>query len=263
MSFRSLLEIQGFEHDWLCSDALGNVGLFTTGGGGWAPEDYLRRADVHAAAVRTLLSGPKGTTAVFAPSLGAEYENDWRGAAERGVFAFDCDANGGPYRLVAKPLIAVTLAQVPPDVHAAAARVHLGLARFGALADGASLTPSAVLGEVPRRVGDKECPVPHVWRGTLAGMVAALVRGGELPAWSSADSWRVSREYIADYGEELLELPEQAWASSFASWQGQDAWDVYVNLWTRESGASDMVMAVRVSESSAGFSLQLLSVYVP
>src|SRR5437899_85750 len=41
MGAKSADEILGLEFDWLASDADGHVALFSTAGGGYAPEDFL------------------------------------------------------------------------------------------------------------------------------------------------------------------------------------------------------------------------------
>jgi hypothetical protein len=40
-------------------------------------------------------------------------------------------------------------------------------------------------------------------------------------------------------------------------------WDVLVDLWSVESGRSDMVLDARVSETNDGFLIEIHLVYVP
>lgn len=68
--------------------------------------------------------------------------------------------------------------------------------------------------------------------------------------------------YFADYGETLIELPDDAWNTSVSQWMG-DHWQVLVDLWTVELGASDVVMNVRVFEIDGGFRAEIDSVHVP
>jgi hypothetical protein len=110
---RSADDILGFELDWLASDADGHVAMFSTAGGGYAPEAFLRDTDAHDAAIDAILAAPASTTARFAPELPAGLRNTWREIAERGVFAFDSDAHGRPYRLVAVPEAPVRVAALP------------------------------------------------------------------------------------------------------------------------------------------------------
>jgi hypothetical protein len=110
---KSADDILGAEYDWLAGDQDGHVALFTTAGGGYAPDTFLLDTDAHANAIRAVLAGPARTSARFAPLLAAQYENTWELVAERGLFAFDADIDGGPYRLVAAPESAINVAHLP------------------------------------------------------------------------------------------------------------------------------------------------------
>lgn len=78
----------------------------------------------------------------------------------------------------------------------------------------------------------------------------------------SAETAAQMRSYVADYGESLVELPKETWNTSVATWTGSH-WIVLVDLWTRESGRSDMVLDVEVLESGDGFTFKLHLIYVP
>jgi len=41
------------------------------------------------------------------------------------------------------------------------------------------------------------------------------------------------QEYIEDYGEQLVPLPEETWETSIYLWQG-NYWDVIIDLWTAD-----------------------------
>ncbi len=73
---------------------------------------------------------------------------------------------------------------------------------------------------------------------------------------------RQIEDRFADYGETLVALPDAAWNTSVSQWMG-DHWNVLVDIWTEESGASDMVLAARVFESEDGFRVVIDSVHVP
>ena len=109
-------DILGAEHDWLASDADNHVGLFTTAGGGYAPEEYLHNIDAHIAAIEAILALPASTTSRFAPELSDDHVNTWRLVAERGLFAFDSDVGGGPYTQVAAPRIPIPATELPAIV---------------------------------------------------------------------------------------------------------------------------------------------------
>jgi hypothetical protein len=112
-------------------------------------------------------------------------------------------------------------------------------------------------------------PVASAWRPTLCEIVKAFVRRDyalrqRIPAVApvSAETARQIEQYVSVYGETLCELPEEAWTTSVAQWMGSH-WDVLVDLWTVESGRSDMVLDARVSETDDGFSVEIQLVYVP
>jgi hypothetical protein len=69
-------------------------------------------------------------------------------------------------------------------------------------------------------------------------------------------------DYLVDYGETLAALPEATWTTSVSQWNGEH-WDVLVDLWTAESGRSDMVLAAKVFEAAEGFRFEIRLVYVP
>jgi len=113
MTAKSPKDILGLEYDWLACDAAGNVGFFSTAGAGFAPPVFLTDTDAHAGAIDALLAMPASTAAVFYPEMDETLTNTWRLIAERGVFAFDCNPNGGPYVLAAAPKEPVSVAALP------------------------------------------------------------------------------------------------------------------------------------------------------
>jgi hypothetical protein len=112
-------------------------------------------------------------------------------------------------------------------------------------------------------------PVATAWRPKLREIANTIAEGdynfshgiAAVAPVSDATAARI-RAYIADYGETLTTLPEDTWLSSVSQWMGTH-WDVLVDLWTVESGASDLVLSVRVFESSDGFQFEIDSVHVP
>ena len=66
---KSAADIQGLEFDWLGSDEVGCVALFSTAGAGCAPAEFLRDTSAHDAAIEAVLALPASTTARFAPEL--------------------------------------------------------------------------------------------------------------------------------------------------------------------------------------------------
>jgi hypothetical protein len=123
-------DICGLEYDWLATDADGHVAFFSTAGGGYAPDEFLSDTDLHDAAIEAILALPALTDARFAPSLPPGHQNTWKLMAERGVFAFDSDPHGGPYRLVSAPQQPARASDLPEAVVRAATRFVLAHLRF-------------------------------------------------------------------------------------------------------------------------------------
>ena len=126
-------DVAGFEHDWLGTDLDGHVALLSTAGAGYPPPGYLCAPDLHEAGIDALLAGPASTVAVTAPQVGPGCVNTWRLVAERGLYGYDSDPNGGAYRRVAVPARPLRIDDLAGPV-AAAARIAPCPVRF-ALAD--------------------------------------------------------------------------------------------------------------------------------
>ncbi|RKR86708.1 hypothetical protein BDK92_0971 [Micromonospora pisi] len=134
MSAKFAGEIMGAEYDWLGCDGDGNVALFSTAGGGYAPDEFLRDTNAHEGAIAAILACSATTTARIAPALAPQYVNTWKLVAERGLFAFDADPNGGPYGLVAAPEVPVRADQLPAAAVAVLRSLTFGQLRFADLA---------------------------------------------------------------------------------------------------------------------------------
>jgi len=112
-------------------------------------------------------------------------------------------------------------------------------------------------------------PVPSAWRETFRDIARALAAGDFNLAHVSPSAPPVSstraeqmRSYVTDYGETLDDLPDESWGRSVSQGMGAH-WDVLVDLWTVESGASDLVLSVRVFETDDGFRFEVDSLHVP
>ncbi len=103
MSKKTANDIQGIEYDWLACDGKGHLGFLSTAGAGYAPEEFLRDTDAHDAAIEAILSSPPTTTATCLRELAPGLRNTWKLMAERGIFSFDSDPNGGAYQRIAYP----------------------------------------------------------------------------------------------------------------------------------------------------------------
>lgn len=129
---KSATDIIGFEYNWLDRDEDGHVALFTTAGAGYAPKAFLRDTDAHYDAIQTVLALPASTTALFFPDVGEGCINTWQLVAERGLYAYDSNPNGGPYDRVAAPQNPVRIETLPESVAVVAVSLDRGL-RFQAL----------------------------------------------------------------------------------------------------------------------------------
>jgi hypothetical protein len=123
-------DIEGFEHDWLAVDAAGHVGFFSSAGSGVAPRAFLDDMAAFELAIEVLASMPKTTTATCNRELPPGCIDTWRAMAERGLFAFDSDPLGGPYRIIATPHAPLLVTDLPFDIRRLLSRVVLSGVRF-------------------------------------------------------------------------------------------------------------------------------------
>lgn len=142
------LDIAGYEYDWLAVDGDGHVALFSTAGSGFAPESFLRDIDAHDVAIEAILSAPPTTSVRFSPDVPPDRDNTWRRVAERGVFAFDTDPTGGPYRLVAAPGEPAKLGQLPLAVSRAVEGITITSRSFAHVT---TITDADLLAKAPAR----------------------------------------------------------------------------------------------------------------
>jgi len=116
---------------------------------------------------------------------------------------------------------------------------------------------------------EDELPIPHTWRPIFKAIVNAFVKqdynlNGGIKNVSSVSNEIAEqiKEYIVDYGEELIELPEGTWDTSVYICYG-DYWNVLIDLYTKNEGLSDLVLNAEVRESDNGFVVDINLVYVP
>ena len=116
---------------------------------------------------------------------------------------------------------------------------------------------------------ESERAIPTAWRGIFSNIVEAFSKkdyslsiGGEGVSFISDETANHIREYIHDYGEKLIPLPEETWESSVCIWMGTH-WDVLIDLWTQGEGRSDLVLGAQVSEQGNGYIIEVDMVYVP
>jgi hypothetical protein len=116
---------------------------------------------------------------------------------------------------------------------------------------------------------ETERPIPSAWRSVIREIVSAFVRqdyrlSAGVPGVSSvsAETATQIKDYIQDYGETLIELPDETWNSSVCIWMGE-RWNALIDLWTLSEGRSDLVLRLDVSEADDGFVFHIYMVYVP
>ncbi|MES2932977.1 MAG: hypothetical protein V4805_05760 [Pseudomonadota bacterium] len=116
---------------------------------------------------------------------------------------------------------------------------------------------------------DNQRPVPSAWRNTLSDIVEAFKEGDFTLARKVAGVRPISTEdaeaiaeNIQDYGAQLTSLPEETWQTSVCQWM-EIYWDVIVDLYTVDEGASDLILQVRVYEQDPAYVFEVHFVYVP
>ena len=122
---------------------------------------------------------------------------------------------------------------------------------------------------LPLKDEEEQQLIPTAWRPVFREIVDAFVehdyrltKGVESVLPVSAKTAKQIKEYIDDYGETLVALPEKTWTSSICMWMGK-RWEVLIDLWTKGEGRSDLVLSALVSETKDGFQIKIEMVYVP
>lgn len=122
---------------------------------------------------------------------------------------------------------------------------------------------------VPLKDEKNAHPIADTWRPTIREIVRALAESDyelvrRIPSVSppSGTAAEQMRTYVADFGEALAEVPDDTWNSSVSQWMGTH-WDLLVDLWTLESGRSDLALHLRVYEAEGGFRFEIDSLHVP
>ncbi|MDN4037290.1 hypothetical protein [Massilia sp. YIM B02443] len=112
-------------------------------------------------------------------------------------------------------------------------------------------------------------PVPSAWRPIFVEIVEAfkdgdfnLIRGVKTVRPVSEKRAKAMTDNIVEYGARLVSLPENTWQTSVCIWM-LDYWEVLVDLYTMEEGASDLVLHMRVYEEGPSYTYEVVNVYVP
>lgn len=116
---------------------------------------------------------------------------------------------------------------------------------------------------------EEELPIPHIWRPIFKNIVKAFVNkdynlslGVNNVNLVSDKTAEQIQEYIEDYGEELIDLPEETWDTSVYICYSE-YWNVIIDLFTKNEGLSDLVLNAEVREKDNNYVVDINLVYVP
>ncbi|AUS06862.1 DUF7668 domain-containing protein [Pseudotamlana carrageenivorans] len=116
---------------------------------------------------------------------------------------------------------------------------------------------------------EEELPIPDLWRPTFKAIVNAFVQKNyELSSGINnvnpvlENTAEQIKEYIEDYGEVLIELPDETWNTSVYICYG-NYWNVLIDLYTEGEGLSDLVLKAEVRENNTEYLFDIRMVYVP
>lgn len=116
---------------------------------------------------------------------------------------------------------------------------------------------------------EEELPIPHIWRPTFKAIVDAFVQKDYVLSSGInnvkpvlENTGEQIKEYIEDYGEVLIELPDETWNTSVYIYYG-NYWNVLIDLYTEGEGLSDLVLNVEVSQKNTAYLFDIKMVYVP
>jgi hypothetical protein len=123
-------QASGVEFDWFLLDSDGCVAQMASAGSGRVPPWVLDDLPAHDRASEAVLALPASCDAlvVARDPLGAR--EDWLAFAARGLYAYDSDYYGGPYRLIARPSLPARLSTLPPSLADALRRASPAPRRF-------------------------------------------------------------------------------------------------------------------------------------
>jgi len=116
---------------------------------------------------------------------------------------------------------------------------------------------------------EEELPIPHIWRPIFKNIVKAFVNkdynlsvGVNNVNLVSDKTAEQIQEYIEDYGEELIDLPDETWDTSVYIYYSE-YWNVIIDLFTKNEGLSDLVLNAEVREKDNNYVVDINLVYVP
>lgn len=212
------VEAQGVEWDWFACDEVGHVALISSGGSGQVP--------------RTLIAQQSSIEDLLA-HLEVTWDADsWQKAAERGLFAYDVNMNGGPFPRVRSPLQPRTLADFPEPHRSLIARAKVR----GVFSKLRRIDPSMV-----------ECPPPRMLDGAgvrfwawsertpffvmpdgadgipIHGLAICQYESGKVYRFSCDKDWEVVSDLDFETAEQAMRLRSTQYDTSSIQWQSSGA----------------------------------------
>ena len=110
---------EGVEWDWFASDSAGRIAFLSSGGSGQVPPPLLAQEGI----IEEFMT----LAQVYSDN------NAWQAAAAYGLYAYDVDANGGPFSRLAVPETPKAVGDLPERFRTLVSRVVL-VGRFDQLA---------------------------------------------------------------------------------------------------------------------------------
>ncbi len=115
----------------------------------------------------------------------------------------------------------------------------------------------------------RQQPIPSAWRAAFCDIVESLKqdhydverRITNVRPISEKTAAKIANNVKA-YSVRLASLPEGTWQTSVCQWM-RGYWDVLIDLYSIEEGASDLVLDARVYEEGGGYVIDVHMVYVP
>lgn len=112
-------------------------------------------------------------------------------------------------------------------------------------------------------------PIATDWRPVLTAVVERFIKGdfnlsnpvsGVLPV--DPDVARQNKDYVTEYGQQLVSLSNEVWNTSCAQWMGK-YWEIIVDLCTATEGVSDLVLTGKVANVNGQPVFSVGLIYVP
>lgn len=110
-------------------------------------------------------------------------------------------------------------------------------------------------------------PVPERWRGPLADIVdrivagdyAGLVADGLVPGQRAPERAHFEHR-VKEYPGTPVPLPPEAWVVAEAMQASDGSWHVWVDLWTKEEGRSELALTAGVEDDGETVSIAIETV---